>query len=108
MTLDEFLASVRADKVPPNTFVTDGSGYWSNGLPCPHCGSISVVLDPVPTCVTCTARKERLDVNVEWLQRSLDGLLADVRQMTEQERQTVIVAALIANVQLQKLLAELR
>lgn len=106
MTLDEFLASVRADTVPP-TYVPDGSGYWSNGLPCATCGSISVVLDPTPACVVCTKRVDDMYVNCELLLRALDDLLHDVRFLPPQAQRTLAVSALIANVQLQKLLGAL-
>lgn len=102
MTFDEIVAQLQHSPYLPNG---DGT-YWHDG-PCHTCGGHSFELSDTPTCLTCSKRKSDLDVNVEWLQRSLDELLADVRQMTEQERQTVTVAALLANVQLQRLLAAL-
>lgn len=104
---DRFLMDCASALANSATYVSDGDGtYWHAG-PCGTCGGHSFVLDDTPSCVTCTARSERTHVNVEWLQRSLDELLADVRQMTDEERRTVVVAALVANVQLQKLLAAL-
>lgn len=68
---EEIVSQLRRD---PFTFTPEGNGYWSNGLPCVTCGSISVVLDPVPACVVCTDRIESMHVDIEHLSRRLDAL----------------------------------
>ena len=103
MTLDEFLASVREDIVYPS----NGDGTYSSPKPCATCGSYAFELLDTPVCVVCSKRVGDMHVNVELLHQALDALLLDVRFLPEQEQRTLAVAALIANVQLQKILAAL-
>lgn len=73
-SFDQSITDCISDSVNATTYRPDGSGYWSNGLPCLTCGSISVVLDPVPACVVCTHRVEDADIAVELLSQHLDTL----------------------------------
>ena len=98
---DAIVAQLRRD---PNTYEPDGSGYWSNGLPCPTCGSISVLLDPIPACVVCTERVEKMRVAGELALAHLDTLVAVAQSLPAEQKGELRLLALMANVQLQRVL----
>lgn len=102
---EEIVAQLRQD---PNTYVPEGGGYWSNGLPCQTCGSISVVLDPTPACVVCTERVERMRVGAELALAHLDGLLAVGPLLPVEQKRELHKLALMANVQVQRILLAVR
>lgn len=85
-------------------YAPEGNGYWSDGLPCPTCGSISVVLDPVPACVVCTDRIESMRVDAELMLRHLDSVVGVASLLPAEAKAELRGLAVVANVQMQKLL----
>jgi hypothetical protein len=66
------------------------SGIYQ-GLPCAHCGSMDLVLDPTPACLHCTARMEDESVRVERIAVELDHLEAGAKLLPPEGRERLRV-----------------